>query len=180
MEGDEKLMEGKEEKLNFFYDWIVPIIVAVILALLINKFIIFQVMIPTGSMIPTLNVGDRLLVTRVYRPERLNREDIVVFYSEELDELLIKRLIGLPGDEIVISDGEVSVNGVALSQEYVENEDDFNGIYSVPEDMYFFLGDNRAESYDSREWENHYIDKEYIKGKAQVKVYPFSDFGVLK
>ena len=47
MEGDEKLMEGKEEKLNFFYDWIVPIIVAVILALLINKFIIFQVMIPT-------------------------------------------------------------------------------------------------------------------------------------
>ena len=82
MEGDEKLMEGKEEKLNFFYDWIVPIIVAVILALLINKFIIFQVMIPTGSMIPTLNVGDRLLVTRVYRPERLNREDIVVFYSE--------------------------------------------------------------------------------------------------
>lgn len=180
MESDEKTNEARNEKSNFFYDWIVPVIVAVILAVLINKYIVFQVAIPTGSMIPTLNVGDRLFATRVYRPERLNRGDIVVFYSEELDQLLIKRLIGLPGDDIVISDGNVSVNGELLSQEYVKNQDEFNGIYSVPKSKYFFLGDNRADSYDSREWEIPYIDKEDIRGKAQIKVYPFGDFGVLE
>ena len=142
---DENIKKSKNNS-GFFNDWIVPILVAIILAILINKYIVFKVMIPTGSMIPTLNVGDRLFATRVYRPERLNREDLVVFYSEELQETLIKRLIGLPGDEIIITDGNVSVNGEELLQDYVKNGDRLSGTYLVPEGKYFFLGDNRLES----------------------------------
>ena len=83
----------------------------------INKsvFVVFKVKIPSESMVPTLNVGDRLFVTRVYNPENLNRGDVVVFYSEEKNECIIKRLIGKPGDKIVIKDGVVTVNGETLS-----------------------------------------------------------------
>lgn len=168
------------EKSNFFYDWIVPIIIAVILAFLIQKFIVFKVKIPSESMVPTLNVEDRLFVTRVYRPEKLKRGDVVVFYSQESEESMIKRLIGLPGDEVVIKDGVVTVNGETLIENYIGTPDKFNGSYEVPEGKYFFLGDNRLWSKDSRYWENPYIDSKDITGKAQLKVYPISDFGWIK
>ena len=84
--------------------------IALVLAFLINKFLIFKVKIPSESMVPTLNVGDRLFVTRIYNPEKLKRGDIVVFHSDEKNEDMIKRLIGLPGDKVVIKDGIVTVN----------------------------------------------------------------------
>lgn len=175
--GDKKT---KVEKSNFFFDWIVPIVIAVILATLINKYVIFKVKIPSESMVPTLNVGDRLFVTRVYNPENLKRGDIVVFHSEEKDEDMIKRLIGLPGDKIVINDGIVTVNGETLEENYIGTADNYSGEFTVPEGKYFFLGDNRYWSLDSRYWENPYIDGSEIKGKAQVKVYPWKDFGRIK
>lgn len=167
-------------KSNFFLDWIVPMLIAVVLALLINKYVVFKVKIPSESMVPTLNVGDRLFVTRVYNKEKLNRGDVVVFYSEEEDESMIKRLIGLPGDHVVIKDGVVTVNGETLSESYIGTADNYNGEYNVPEDKYFFLGDNRLFSKDSRYWINPYIDAKDIKGKAQLKVYPLSDFGFIQ
>lgn len=170
----------KKEKTGFFYDWIIPILIAVVLATVINKFIVFKVKIPSESMVPTLNVGDRLFVTRVYNPENLNRGDVVVFYSEEKDESMIKRLIGKPGDIIEIKDGIVTVNGETLHENYIGTPDRFNGSYNVPEDKYFFLGDNRYFSSDSRYWDNPYIDADDIKGKAQLKIYPFEDFGMVK
>ena len=169
--------KAEKEKSNFFYDWVIPIIVAFVLAALIQKFIVFKVKIPSESMVPTLNVGDNLFVTRVYKPENLERGDVVVFYSQERDEDMIKRLIGLPGDEVVIQDGVVTVNGITLEEDYIGMEDEFVGTYNVPEDKYFFLGDNRFRSLDSRYWENPYIDEDDITGKAQLKVYPFKDFG---
>ena len=69
-------MSSEVKKSNFFSDWVVPILIAVVLAFLINKFIIFKVKIPSESMVPTLNVNDRLFVTRVYNPENLQRGDI--------------------------------------------------------------------------------------------------------
>lgn len=173
-------MRQEVKKSNFFSEWIVPIVIAVILALLINKFLIFKVKIPSESMVPTLNVGDRLFVTRVYNPENLKRGDIVVFHSEEKNEDMIKRLIGLPGDNIVINDGIVTVNGETLEENYIGTADNYNGEFTVPEGKYFFLGDNRYWSLDSRYWENPYIDGSEIKGKAQVKVYPWKDFGRIK
>lgn len=173
-------MSSEVKKSNFFSDWVVPILIAVVLAFLINKFIIFKVKIPSESMVPTLNVNDRLFVTRVYNPENLQRGDIVVFHSEELDQSMIKRLIGKPGDKISIKDGVVTVNGETLQEDYIGEPDKFNGEYTVPEGEYFFLGDNRLWSKDSRYWKDPYIPAKDIMGKAQLKVYPFSDFGVVR
>ena len=167
----------KKEKTGFFYDWVVPILIAVVLAVLINKFIVFKVKIPSESMVPTLNVGDRLFVTRVYNPENLERGDVVVFHSDEKNEDMIKRLIGKPGDTIVINDGIVTVNGETLYENYIGTPDKFNGTYEVPEGQYFFLGDNRPVSKDSRRWINPYVDQADIKGKAILKYYPLKDFG---
>lgn len=170
-------MSKEIKKSNFFNEWIVPIVVAVILAILINRFLIFKVKIPSESMVSTLNVGDRLFVTRVYNPEKLKRGDIVVFHSDEKDEDMIKRLIGLPGDKVIINNGIVTVNGETLEEDYLGTIDTYNGEFEVPEGKYFFLGDNRYWSLDSRYWENPYIDGSDIKGKAQIKVYPWKDFG---
>lgn len=165
---------------SFFKDWVLPIILAFIIAILIKQFLVFKVEIPTGSMIPTLNVNDQLFVTRVYNLENLQHGDILVFESKELDDILIKRLIGLPGDKIDIIDGIVYINEVELQEDYVVNKDNWYGSYEVPEGKYFFLGDNRPTSFDSRKWEDPYIPGECIQAKAQLKVYPFKDFGSIK
>ena len=165
---------------SFFKDWIIPILVAFLIAFIINKFLIFKIEIPSESMVPTLNVDDRLFAHRVYNPENLDRGDLVIFYFESKDELYIKRLIGLPNDEITIRDGIVTVNGEELVEDYVINQLPFNGDYKVPEGSYFFLGDNRANSGDSRFWDYPYIEAKDIKGKAFIKVYPFNDIGFVK
>lgn len=167
-------------KNSFIKEWGLTIISAIVIGLLLWKFLIYTVWITSGSMIPTLEVKDRLIATRVHNPENLNRGDIVIFDSDELKEILIKRLIGLPGDHIEIKNGIVSVNGEQLEEDYVENNEDYDRIFDVPEGEYFFLGDNRANSDDSRYWKNTYIKSEKIQGKAKVKIYPISDFKVYK
>ncbi len=162
---------------KFMQDWGIPIISAILVAFLVNKFIIFKIYIPSESMFPTLKVKDQLFATRVYNPEKLQRGDLIVFYSEERKELFIKRLIGLPNEEININAGIVSIDGQVLEESYVKNQEDFDGEYKVPEGKYFFLGDNRANSTDSRYLKKTYIDGEDIRGKAVIKIYPFSDFG---
>lgn len=161
-------------------NWIIPVLIAVVIAVLINKFVIFKVKIPSESMVPTLNVGDNLFARRVYNPENLKRGDLVIFYSQEREQLMIKRLIGLPNDDISINNGVVSVNSEILTEDYVENQEEFSGKYKVPQGKYFFLGDNRANSGDSRYWKNSYIDSADIKGKAIIKVYPFDDIGFVE
>ncbi|WP_297417515.1 signal peptidase I [Clostridium sp.] len=167
-------------KSGFFREWIIPIIAAIGIAILINKFLVYNVYIPSESMVPTLNVGDKLMVTRVYDTSKIKRGDIVVFFSEELDELLIKRAIGLPGDHIVIHDGIVNINGEDIKEDYVKNNEKFDGVFDVPKNKFFFLGDNRARSNDARKWINPYIDASNIQGIARFKYYPFKDFGSLK
>ncbi|MBS4955506.1 MAG: signal peptidase I [Clostridium sp.] len=123
-----------------------------------------------------MEIGDRLFAIRIYNEETLNRGDLIIFYSEEKDELMIKRLIGLPNDNIIIENGIVSVNGEILKENYIENQDYFTGEYTVPNGKYFFLGDNRVNSFYSRYWTNKYIDFNDINGKAFIKVFPFKDF----
>ena len=174
-----KITKKSSSFLQLFYDWIIPIICAIILAFLINKFLIFQIQIPSESMVPTLEEVDRLFASRIYNEETLNRGDLIIFYSKEKDELMIKRLIGLPNDNIVIDNGIVSVNGEVLNEDYIENQDYFTGEYTVPDGKYFFLGDNRGNSFDSRYWTNKYIDFSDIKGRAFIKIFPFKDFGFI-
>jgi len=165
---------SSKTKESFFREWIVPIISAIFIAILINKFIFFNVTVPTGSMIPTINEDDKFMITRIYNTNNIERGDIIVFYSEELQELLIKRAIGLPGDHIEINDGTVKVNGEILREDYVKNNDDYSGIFDVPEGKFLFLGDNREISKDARRWINPYINSSDIKGQARLRIYPFN------
>ncbi|MHC1684106.1 MAG: signal peptidase I [Clostridiaceae bacterium] len=167
---------------KFIKEWFIPVGIPIILVLLIHRFWFFPISVPTPSMVPTINEGDKLLVTRVYNPENLKRGDIVEFNHKETNQLFIKRLIGLPGDKVEIKeDGSVYVNGEKLDEPYVKKPGGISGgIYEVPADSYFFLGDNRLESWDARSWENPYISSKDIIGKAQYTLYPFSRFGKLK
>ncbi|WP_026884344.1 signal peptidase I [Clostridium akagii] len=162
-------------------DYIVPIVIAFILAMLIRQFIFYKVVVPTASMSPTIQVNDQLIVTKVYNRNSLKRGDIVVFNSKELNEELIKRLIGLPNDTISITEsGKVYVNGKLSDQPYVVYNGGKGGTYKVPAGEYFFMGDNRVNSLDSRYWKNSYIQWSDIKGKARFIVYPFNRIGLLK
>lgn len=178
---DEIVADKKEKNKSILNEWIIDIAVVLCIALLVWNFVGYGVWITSGSMIPTLEVKDRLLVTRVHNPKNLKEGDIVLFKNDEFKgEILIKRLIGLPGDTIEIKNGVVYRNGQELKEDYVKNNEIYNGSFKVPDDKYFFLGDNRANSDDSRYWKDPYVDESYIEGKAQVKYYPIKDFEILK
>ncbi|MFW2502503.1 signal peptidase I [Clostridium diolis] len=178
---DEIVADKKEKKKSILNEWIIDIAVVLCIALLVWNFVGYGVWITSGSMIPTLEVKDRLLVTRVHNPKNLKEGDIVLFKNDEFKgEILIKRLIGLPGDTIEIKTGVVYRNGQELKEDYVKNNEIYNGSFKVPDNKYFFLGDNRANSDDSRYWKDPYVDESYIEGKAQVKYYPIKDFEILK
>ncbi|HCW52859.1 MAG TPA: signal peptidase I [Clostridium sp.] len=165
----------------FIEEWVIPIIAALGIWFLLNKFVFINVTLPpSGSMIPTLNNNDRLIASRVWNKDDIKRGDIIIFKSDELNELLIKRVIGLPGDHIEIIDGVVSVNGEKINEDYVKKNKEYTGVFDVPENKLFFLGDNRKESYDSRYWDNPYIDKSCIEGKAQFRYYPINDMKIIK
>jgi len=171
----------KVKKKSIIKEWVIDIVAVAFIAFLVWQFVGYGVWITSGSMIPTLEVKDRLIVTRVHNPENLKEGDIVLFKNDEFKgEILIKRLIGLPGDKIEIKNGVVFRNGEEIKEDYVKNNEKYNGTFQVPEGKYFFLGDNRANSNDSRYWENPYVDESYIQGKAQIKYYPIKDFEILK
>lgn len=162
-------------------EWVLPIIIACILAFLINKFVLFKIKVPSGSMIPTISVSDQIFAFRVHNLKSLKRGDIVVFKSDELHIRLIKRLIGLPGEKIDLKDGgKLYINGKQVDEPYVVNKDNVNKSFSIPEGHYLFLGDNRPVSLDARYWKNPYIPGEKIEGKAVFRCYPFNKMGLLK
>ena len=166
---------------KIFQDWIIPILAAIIIAFIINKVIFFNVTVPTGSMLPTINLNDKILVTRVHNKNNLKLGDIVVFHSDELGEDLIKRLIGLPNDLVEVKeDGSVYINNKKIDQSYVKYPGGKTGKYKVPADSYFFMGDNRINSLDARYWQKPYIPAKDIMGKARIIISPFSRFGELK
>ncbi|MGL5417419.1 MAG: signal peptidase I [Clostridium sp.] len=165
---------------KIFKEWGVPLVIAYILAMLINKFLIFTVYIPSESMMPTINVGDRLIAKRVYDYGKINRGDILVFDFKEEDSLYIKRVVGLPGDSILIDGKKLYINGEELKEDYVKFPEETYAEYIVPEKSYFFLGDNRANSKDARYWKNPYINEEDIRGKAIFRYYPFNNVGIMK
>lgn len=165
--------ESKKE----IFSWIKFILAAVILAVVINKGVIINAKVPSGSMETTVMTDDRIIAFRwSYVFEEPKRGDIVIFlYPDDEQKLFVKRIIGVPGDHVEGIDGKVFVNGDALEEPYV------NGVpteafpaYDVPEDSYFMMGDNRTPygSLDSRSWENTYVKREKIKGKAIIKYYP--------
>ena len=124
--------------------------------------------VPSASMEPTLDTGNIAFVNGLaYVKNEPQRGDIIVFDSEELNCRLIKRVIGLPGDMITFQDGYVYINGELVYEEYISKdiETNCNLSFTVPDNSYFVLGDNREHSLDSRYWDNPYVHEDVIKGK---------------
>jgi len=155
-------------------DWVVTIVVAVGAVLAIKAWVVNPYRIPSSSMEPSLhcaepqpgclaNYSDRVLANRfIYHFRDPHRGDIVVFNTPPLalekcgaGGTFVKRIIGLPGDTVNERKGRVSINGRPLDEPYVpqsERNPQANGSWTVPRGAYFMMGDNRAQSCDSREW----------------------------
>lgn len=165
-----------------FKEWIVPVAIALIIVLFLNRYIFILVTVPTGSMEDTIIPGDRLYVNELFDVKDAQRGDILVFKSDELAEKrLVKRLIGLPGDTVEVkTDGTVFVNGEKLDEPYAVKAEGEAKMFNVPENSYLFFGDNRPISYDARYWENPYIHESKIIGEAVFRFFPFSRIGEIK
>lgn len=147
-----------------------------LLFFLIRPFFLEPFYIPSNSMVPTLQEGDRVLVNKLsYRMGEPERGEVVVFYGTEEsghpEEIYVKRIVGLPGEWVTLRDGKAFVQGMPLDEAYVIQEpySDF-GPYRVPEGTYFVMGDNRSDSRDSRYWGS--IPEENLIGKAVVVFWP--------
>lgn len=162
------------------------ILIAVVIVVAITM-VIKPTIVKERSMQPTLYENNYLLLNKqAYRFGEEKRGDIIVFESPMKDEngktkLLIKRIIGLPGDTITIQDGKVFLNGAQLHEDYTL-EDETPGYvvdFKVPEGQFFVMGDNRRVSIDSRSEKVGCVKEEQIVGKAFVRLYPFSEIGGL-
>lgn len=140
------------------------------------KTVILWGVVPSESMQPTLNVADVVIANGLaYVDSDPQRGDIVIFKGKEGDmagDILIKRVIGLPGDSLMFVDGYIYINGQLCYEEYLDADVETNSFkdYEVPEGCYLVLGDNRVNSYDSRYWNDPYITKADIKGKMIMKI----------
>lgn len=171
------------------------VVIALAVALLLRIFVVQTFFIPSGSMEPTLNIGDRILVDKLsYDFHSIHRGDIVVFARPPAENCgggpvndLVKRVIGLPGNTISLSRGHVLINGKRLDETWLPSS--VQGVtfpgppgtpyslakpYVVPANHYFMMGDNRTESCDSRYWGP--IDRNLIVGKVDVRMWPAADF----
>lgn len=129
-----------------------------------------------SSMNPTLRHGEYLLINNLsYYLEEPERGDIIVFHHPNTDLNLIKRVIGLPGDQVEVIDQHVQVNGILLDEPYIQANPTYAGSWTVPEGNYFVLGDNRNSSSDSHNWQ--FLPEENIIGKAVIIYWPFEDWG---
>ena len=177
---------GKEEPFNLkneIISWIQVLLTAAVIAFFINRFIIANSQVPTGSMETTIMPGDRVIGSRLsYQFGEPERGDIAIFVYPD-DEIIrhvktyyVKRIIGMPGDTIDIIDGHVYLNGsdTPLDEPYIREpmmpEPPMH--YEVPEDCYFMMGDNRNYSNDSRRWTNTYVKREKLVAKVLFQYFP--------
>ncbi len=179
------------------------IVIAIVLALFIRTFVVQAFKIPSGSMKPTLQIGDHILVNKFIYGVKIpyigktiisyknpDHGDIIVFrYPEDPDKDFIKRVIGIPGDIIESKNKTVYVNQIPINNDvgvhtesrnlpgHINPRDNF-GPLTVPAESYFVMGDNRDNSYDSRFW--GFVEQHAIKGKAFVIYWSWDsdNFGV--
>ncbi len=165
-------------------DWVLSIAVAIVLALLIRRFVFTIVRVDGPSMNPTLSHGDTLFTTRLmYKPKV---GDIVIFRPPASPKTpYVKRIIALEGQTVDIDPltGDVSVDGKVYDEPYIKEPiqrmGDMEFPYTVPKDTIFVLGDNRNNSHDSRDSDVGAVPVENIIGKAQIRLLPISTAGSL-
>jgi signal peptidase I len=185
------------------WEYAKAIITAVILALVIRSFCVQAFKIPSGSMIPTLLIGDHLLVNKIIYGTPVDipftnitvfnmpglrspeKGEIIVFkYPEDPTRDFIKRVIAVEGDTVQMIDKRVYVNGKYVQEPYVQHTDNSShfgrleprdnfGPFLVPKNKLFMMGDNRDQSYDSRWW--GYVDLKQVRGKALILYWSWDD-----
>ena len=174
---------------NILKEWI-PYIIIVLVVILIRSYIVTPVIVRGDSMYDTLKDGEVLFLSKInYRVSEIKRFDIVVIKDLD-DDLIIKRVIGLPGDNIEYKDNTLYINGKKSNQQFTEDEtEDFTleeicEIHNItcdgkiPNGMYLVLGDNRDVSADSRV--KGLINRDQILGKAVFRIWPFNRIGTTK
>jgi len=174
---------SKEIILEEVFSWAKMIVITVLAAVLLNQFVIVNATIPTGSMEYTIMENDRVVAFRLSYlfnpPERFH---IVIFRSPDNEtRLYVKRIIGLPGETVEIRGGRVFIDGAeeALRDDFVKGAiEGYHGPVTVPEDHYFVLGDYRSNSSDSRRWNNPFVRRDQILGRAVFKY--FRGFAILQ
>lgn len=198
---EEKTIQIKTEKrtlVAILLDWVWSFVIALVVAFVITRFIATPARVSQTSMTDTLQDQDFLIVSKfnqlypfLFGDYQIG--DIVCFQKKGTQDLLVKRIIGMPGDTIVIKDGEVYRNGVKMIEPYLnaKNKDKTYAIgsseqmmydsmtYNVPEGKYFVMGDNRNGSIDSRFSSVSYITRESMIGKATFRLFPINTFGGL-
>lgn len=161
---------------------IAVILLAVVFALLIRTFVLEARIIPSSSMLPTLQLQSRVLVNKLsYIVGDIERGDIVVFKPPEslkVEEDYIKRVIALPGETVEVKGSQVYVDGEALTEPYILEPPAYEfGPFSVPENCLFVMGDNRNNSFDSHAWGA--LEKDRVKGRAFVIYWPIREWSIL-
>jgi len=183
---------------KFAREYLQALIIALVLSVFIKAAVVEAYWVPTGSMLDTIQEGDRLLVSKFSYDLKVpltghalahlsdpQRGDVIVFKNPvEQGPDYVKRVIAVPGDHISIRDGTVFINGQALSEPYVLDSGLKNPRLScpdmppvlVPENNYFVMGDNRNESFDSRYW--GFVPREDIKGRAFMVYWSGNENGI--
>ena len=160
--------------------WIAIVGFAIVAAYLLNNFVIVNARVPSGSMEDTIATKSKIIGLRfAYWFDEPERGDIIIF--EGTTKNYVKRIIGLPGEKLRIKDAKVYITPVNGGEEFVLEEDYLKEEwtvltgsyeYEIPEDSYFVMGDNRNYSIDARSWEDKYIHKDTIMGKAVLCYSP--------
>lgn len=169
-------------------DFIWPYAVAIGIVIILKSYIFILANVPSTSMLNTLQVDDKIYGNRLAYNEtdKPERGDIIIFNSPMNDgELFVKRLIGLPGEKVEIREAKVYINDsdTPLEEDYLPNSWAVynDGLtYYVPEGEYFFMGDNRNASNDSRKWKYPFIKEEDIVARAECVYWPISNWKLLQ
>ena len=178
---------GKNNIIKEIISWIAVFAIAFTIAFVLKTKVFILANIPSSSMEETIMTGDQVFGNRLaYNSADPQRGDIAIFYApDKPDTLYIKRVIGLPGDKVVIDDAKIYINDSkeSLDEPYINGKwtkETGYYEYQVPEGCYFMLGDNRNYSEDARDWENTYVKRDKIVAKAECIYFPFGHIKQLK
>lgn len=165
---------------SFVVDVLETLVLSLILFVVINA-VSARIRVDGSSMEPTLHNGEFVIVNKLaYKMGTPTLGDIIVFhFPRDPDQEYIKRVIGIPGDQVVIQDGKVYVNGQEIIESYISASPAYPGnTWQVPEGQLFVLGDNRNNSSDSHNWGT--VPMDYVVGKALFVYWPLESWGIIE